>query len=544
MHTNEPIIMSSAPTSCSRRCLNLLEKCKNMKHLKQAHAQAFTCSLTNNSYTLSRILAFCSHPTHGNLHHARKLFQHIQNPTICIYNTMIKAFLLRDQIFEVFNLYVTMLQNGMYPDNYTLPYVLKACAKFESRFLGELVHGYCLKLGFGDIIVANSLILMYSSGVFSDMRAARYVFDEMPSPCVVSWTLMISGFAKVGDVESARLFFDRALRKDRGVWGAMISGYLHNNCFKECLYMFNVMQLDSIVPDEGILLSIICACAQLGALDSGIWVHRFTERLGLHRSIRLITGLIDMYAKCGNVDLAKKLFDEMPQRDVVCWNVMISGLAMHGDAEGALKLFTEMEEAGFKPDDVTFIAIFSACSYSGMAYEGLRVLAKMCNVYGIEPKSEHYGCMVDLLSRAGLLEEAKEIIERMPVGSSSSEEAVAWRALLSGCCNQGQAQLAEVAAEKLLQLEVHSGVYALLSNLYATTGRYDEAKRIKKMMRNRGIYKLPGCSSIKINGIIHEFVAGEKTHKQLQDIEFILQKINKELRFLECYSNPVLVDHT
>ncbi|XP_050238111.1 pentatricopeptide repeat-containing protein At1g08070, chloroplastic-like [Mercurialis annua] len=200
MHTNEPIIMSSAPTSCSRRCLNLLEKCKNMKHLKQAHAQAFTCALTNNSNTLSRILAFCSHPTHGNLHHARKLFQHIQNPTICIYNTMIKAFLLRDQIFEVFNLYVTMLQNGMYPDNYTLPYVLKACAKFECCFLGESVHGYCLKVGFGDIIVANSLILMYSSGIFSDMRAARYVFDEMPSPCVVSWTLMISGFAKVGDV--------------------------------------------------------------------------------------------------------------------------------------------------------------------------------------------------------------------------------------------------------------------------------------------------------------------------------------------------------
>eukprot|EP00257_Ricinus_communis_P023836 XP_015583937.1 pentatricopeptide repeat-containing protein At2g20540 [Ricinus communis] len=532
-----------ATRSSSGRCLHLLEKCKSMKQLKQAHAQAITCGLGNNSFTLSRILAFCSDPNHASLSHAWKIFQHIQQPTICIYNTMIKALLLKGELFNIFNLYSTMLQKGMYPDTYTLPYVLKACVKFESCLLGELVHVYCLKLGFSvNAVVGNSLILMYCG--FCNMRAARYVFDEIPGPCVVSWTLMISGFAKVGDIESARLFFDGAPRKDRGICGAMISGYVQNNCFKECLYMFSMIQLTDNVPDEGIFLSILCACAQLGALDTGIWIHRYMDRLGLPLTIRLSTGLIDMYAKCGNVDLAKSLFDEMPQRDTVCWNVMISGLAMHGDGEGAINLFLKMEEAGFKPDDVTFIAILSACSYSGMAYEGLRVLDRMCNVYNIEPKSEHYGCIIGLLNQAGLLHEAKDIIERMPTSSSSSEEAVAWRALLSACCNQGQAQLAEVAAKRLLQLELHSGAYALLSNLYAATGKYDDSKRIKKMMRNRGVNKLPGCSSIKINGIIHEFVAGEKNHKQIADIDLVMEKMNRELKFLGCNPYPLLIDQT
>ncbi|KDP41276.1 hypothetical protein JCGZ_15683 [Jatropha curcas] len=370
------------------------------------------------------------------------------------------------------------------------------------------------------------------------MRSASYMFDEIRSPCSVSWTLMISGYAKVGDIESARLSFDRASDKDIGIWGAMISGYVQNNCFKECLYMFRLMQSADIIPDEVIFLSTLCACAQLGALDTGIWIHRYLDRLGLPLSIRLKTSLIDMYAKCGNLDLAKKMFDEMPQRDTVCWNAMISGLAMHGDGDGALKLFMEMEKAGCRPDDVTFIAILSACSYSGMAEEGLRLLDRMCNVYNIGPKSEHYACIVDVVSRAGLLQEAKDIIQRMPTSSSSSQEAVAWRALLSACCDQGQAQLAELAAERLMQLELHSGAYVLLSNLYAATGKHDHAKRIKKMMRNRGVDKVPGCSLIKINGIVHEFVAGEKSDKQIEEIESILEKIHKQLNNLEC--NPSL----
>ncbi|CAI0390884.1 unnamed protein product [Linum tenue] len=346
------------------------------------------------------------------------------------------------------------------------------------------------------------------------MGAAGKVFDEMPSPCVVSWTSMVSGYAKAGEVGKARLCFDQAPIKDGGLWGAMISGYVQNSCYKECLYLFKLMQLADVQPDEGIFSSILTASAQLGALDTGMWIHRQLTRSGFQLSTRLSTALVDMYVKCGNLALARNLFDEIPDRDVVCWNVMISGVAIHGDGENALKLLLEMEAAGLQPDDITFLTILAACSHSNMASEGLMILDKMCNEYKLEPKSEHFGCIVDLLSREGLLQEAERIIQRMPSSSSSSEEAIAWRALLNACCSQGDAQLAEVAAERLFKLESHSGAYTLLSNLYSAAGKHDEAKRVRKMMRDRGVEKSPGSSSIEIGGSVHEFVAGEKTQPE------------------------------
>ncbi|KAM7252186.1 hypothetical protein ACFE04_024069 [Oxalis oulophora] len=500
-----------------------------MNHLTQAHALSITSGLSNNTYTLSRLLDFCANPNHGNLNYAQRLFKHITHPTICIFNTMIKAFLLKGQNFDTINVYRDILSKGMYPDHYTLHYLLKACAKLETLdwYLGEFVHGCCLKLGFVfDEFVGNGLVAMYVE--FGDLGSASKVFDEMFRVSVVSWTLMVSGYAKVGDLGNARKFFDEAPVKDRGVWGAMISGYVQNNCFKECLYMFRLMQASDMKPDERIFLSILSACARLGALDTGIWIHRYFDELRLPMGVKLGTALIDMYAKCGSLDSAKNVFNEMPQRDTICWNAMISGLSMHGDGKGALNLFYEMENTGVEPDDVTFIAVLSACSHSGMSYEGLRILDRMCSVYNVELKSEHYGCIVDLLSRAGQLETAKEIIQRMPNPRNPSEEAIVWRALLTACCNDGEVQLAEAVAERLVQLEFHSGVYILLSNLYAAAGKHDEAKRVRMMMKNRGVDKIPGCSSVKVNGVVHEFIAGEKMHPQMGDLHWTLEIISKQ----------------
>lgn len=516
--------------NAKRRCLQLLEKCKNMKHLKQAHALVVTNGLANSSFALSRVLALSSDPHNGSLSHAWKLFQHIQQPTICIWNTMLKAFLLNGEIMQTIHTFTDMLEKSKPPDNYTIPYVLKACAKLESSCLGELVHGYSLKVGLMlDIIVGNSLIVMYCA--FDDMKAARYIFDEIPKLSAVSWTVMISGYAKVGNVETARLFFDLAPVRDKGIWGAMISGYVQNSCFKEGLYMFRSMQLTDTEPDEAIFVSVLCACAHLGALHIGIWIHRYLNHLGLPLTVRMSTSLVDMYAKCGNLDLAKRIFDGMPQKDTICWNAMISGLAMYGDGEGAMELFMEMEVAGVLPDDITFISIFTACSYSGMAYEGVRMFDRMYRVYQIDPKSEHYGCIVDLLSRAGLFEEAKEIIKRITSSSKTSTDAVAWRAFLSACCNHGQTQLAEIAAEKLFELERHSGAYVLLSNLYTAAGKHDDARRVRKLMKNRGVEKEPGCSLIEIDRSVHEFIAGQKTHPQMEEIHSILEKINTHLYY-------------
>ncbi|KAB2624476.1 pentatricopeptide repeat-containing protein [Pyrus ussuriensis x Pyrus communis] len=287
-------------------CLQLLEKCRNVRHLQQAHAQVFTSGLGSNSFAVSRLLAFCSDPRHGSLSHDWNLEALPTHPTA--HNLLLKH---------------NVLQNGMCPDNYTLPYLLKACARMQRCRLGELIHGFCLKLGFvSDIFVGNSLIVMYCA--FDNVKRALYVFDEMPSLSLVSWKVMISGFAKVGSLDMARLFFDEAPDTE---------------------------------PDEAIFVSVLCACAHLGALDSGIWIHSYLNRLRLRLSVRLTTGLIDMYAKCGRLELASGLFDEMLQRDMVV-----------------------------RPDDG----------------------------YTHEPKSEHYRCIVDLLCRAGFFEEAKETIQSIP----------------------------------------------------------------------------------------------------------------------------------
>ncbi|CAI8610354.1 unnamed protein product [Vicia faba] len=301
----------------------------------------------------------------------------------------------------------------------------------------------------------DDVLAMYC--VLGDVVAARYVFDEIPSLSAFSWSVMISGYAKVGDVDSARLFFDEAPEKDKGIWGAMISGYVQNCCFKESLYLFRLKQLTDIVPDESMFVSILSACAHLGASDIGVWIHRHLKQSKLVPfSVPLITSLLDMYAKCGDLETAKRLFKSMQERDIVCWNAKISSLAMHGDGKGALQLFYDMEKVGMKPDDITFIAVFTACSYSGMAHGGLKLLDRMLSVHNIEPKSEHYGCLVDLLSRAGLFEEAMVIIRKITKSLNGSEVTLAWRAFLSACCNHGETQLAELAAEIAIKIFVQA----------------------------------------------------------------------------------------
>ncbi|XXG55642.1 hypothetical protein AAC387_Pa03g3263 [Persea americana] len=511
--------------------LTLLEKCKSMKQLKQAHAQMITSNLAQEPYALSRLMAhFSLDPTPSALAHSLLLFDHIQRPTICIYNTMIKALLLHNHFIHTLQIYGRMLVHGHRPDHYTLPSLFKACASLQDSQMGDRIHALSLKLGLAsDIFVANALIQM--SVCCGDLIGARKVFDEMPLRSEVSWTVLISGYAKRGEVEIARQLFDEAPVKDRGIWGAMISVYVQNNCFKEGLVMFRMMQLADLEADEAVLVSVLCACGQLGALDVGLWVHGYVERVGLRLGVRLGTALVDMYMKCGSLGLAKKVFDEMRDRDSVCWNVMIMGLGVHGDGEGAFELFEGMQKAGFRPDDVTFIAIFTACNHSGMVCEGLREFGRMWEVYGIEPKGEHFGCVVDFLGRAGLFEEAMGVIRRIPASTSPLEEAIAWRALLSACWNHGETQLAEVAADRLVQLERHSGVYVLMSNIYAADGKFIDARRIRNMMKDRGVEKTPGCSSIEVNGSVHEFIAGEKIHPQMEEIYGILVKMNAQLDF-------------
>lgn len=473
-------------------------------------------------------MAFCSDPIHGSLSHAQFLFETIENPSLCIWNTLMKSLLLRGEHTKTINIYGRMLQNGFCPDNYTLPYLLKACANLKDIKIGKLIHSHVLKLGLAsDIFVNNTLILMYMT--LEEAIAARKVFNEVPLKTDALWTIMISGYAKMGEIELARSVFDEALVKDRGIWGSMIYGYLQNNCFKECLLMFRLMQIEGIKPDEGVFVSVLCACAQLGAIDIGTWIHHYLNQKGVNLSVRLGTALIDMYMKCGSLNIAQQLFHRISKKDTICWNVMLLGVAMHANGKDALKLFSKMQVEGFKPDETTFLAMLSACSHTGLIKEGLTVFDSMKSTYNIEPCIEHYICIVDFLGRSRHFKEAMKIIEKMPKSSSVTEKAVAWRALLSACQNHGDIKFAEVAAEEIMILQGHSGAYVLLSNIYEKHGRYEDARFVRKSMRDKGVVKKPGCSSIEICGYVHEFTAGEKVHRNMDEVHQVLEALSYHL---------------
>ncbi|XP_078430723.1 pentatricopeptide repeat-containing protein At5g06540-like [Wolffia australiana] len=476
--------------------------------------------LGEDDFIANRILSLCADPNRGCIDHAQRLLEQIRHSTPCILNTMMKALLLHRRHARVGDVYRHMLLRGISPDNYTFPYLLKACIPLRQDFRpGQQVHGHVLQLGLDlDIFVGNTLLHWYSA--CGDIVAARRVFDEIPQRDVAAWTALICGHARGGDVVGARELFDRAPRgRDCGVWGAMVSGYVQNNCFKEGLALFREMQLEKVEPDEGVLVAALTACARLGALDLGAWIHRHLGRARLGPTVRLWTALVDMYFKCGEPERAAEVFNEMPQRDVVAWNAMITGSANLGDGLRALGLLAQMMRRGFTPDETTFLAVLTACSHAGLVEDGLRLFRRMKVDHEIELSGEHYACVAGFLARAGLVEEAQEVVAAMPASCPASEEAAAWRGLLSATWRlDTRANFCS-----LDQLDgTHSGGYSTLSNTYRFSGHHRVADQIKIEMRRRGVVKTPGCSCVEVNGKVHEFVAGDEAHLEMDKIHDVL----------------------
>jgi pentatricopeptide repeat protein len=247
----------------------------------------------------------------------------------------------------------------------------------------------------------------------------------------------------------------------------------------------------------------------------------------LEHSTSLKNSLIDMYSKCGDIDIARGVFDDISAKDVVSWNAMIQGLALHGLGKEALAQFHLMLNTGIQPDDITFIGVLSACSHAGLIQEGRQHFNDIRARYGISPKLEHYGCMVDLLCRAGLLDEAIDFIRKMPLEPNGA----IWGAVLGACRVFKNVKLGEEAARHLLNLELkNDGIYVLLSNIYARTQKWEEVRRVRKLMREKGIRKTPGCSSIVINGVSHTFLVEDRSHPETTEIYLMLNQMTQKLK--------------
>lgn len=510
----------------SQRTLSLLDQCLSMSQINQMLTQFIVSGTISDPYAAGKIIAFCAVSDDGDLSLAHNLFLRLSHRTTFIWNTMIRAFAERNEVTRAMSLYRNMLQSGFSPNNYTFSFLIRASTQLSDILSGLTFHGQVIKLGWESYdFVQNGLIHLYSSCKLVD--SARKLFDISWNRDVVSWTAMISGYAKSGHVLIARQLFDEMPEKNAVSWSAMITGYAQEGFFKEALELFKDMQLAGFKPNHAGIVGALSACAFLGALDQGRWIHAYVDRNSMVLDRILGTALIDMYAKCGSVDTARTVFNNMPDKDVFAFTSLISGLANHGQSASAIELFMIMKNDGTTPNEVTFICILNACSRMGMVKEGLKIFESMSEIYGIEPGVEHYGCLVDLLGRAGLLDEAKRVVRVMP----TEPDSYVLGALLNACRVHGDLDLGEETVDRLVERSLdHGGVHVLLSNLYASAKQWDGVAKVRTGMEVKCVKKVPGCSLIELNGAVCEFVAGDRSHVLMDEILMLLLGVDKHLK--------------
>ncbi|KAK8550839.1 hypothetical protein V6N13_119343 [Hibiscus sabdariffa] len=484
------------------------------------HGMVIKASLEADVFISNSLIHF--YMSCGDLDSAYRVFMMVGEKDVVSWNSMITGLAQRGCAEKALQMFQNMEEQNVKPNDVTMVGVLSACTTKLDLEFGRWVHSYIERNGISVNLTLNNAILdMYTK--CRSLEDAKSLFDMMEEKDIVTWTTMLDGYAKLGAYEEARQILDTMPRQDIAAWNALISGYEQNGMSKEALSIYHELQQSKIAkPDEITLVSTLSACAQLGALEVGDCIHAYIKELGIKLNCHLTTSLIDMYSKCGDIKKALEVFYSVEKRDVFVWSAMIAGLAMHGQGKAAIDLFSRMQETMIRPNSVTFTNVLCACSHAGLVKEGKTFFGMMEPVYGIAPELQHYSCMVDMLGRAGLLEEAVEFIEKMPMPPSDS----VWGALLGACQIHGNVELAEQACSRLLELDPgNDGAYVLLSNVYAKSGKWEGVSRLRKHMRVTRLKKEQGCSRIEVNGVIHEFLAGDNCHPLSKEIYSKLDEI-------------------
>ncbi|PKU69595.1 pentatricopeptide repeat-containing protein At5g44230 [Dendrobium catenatum] len=414
------------------------------------------------------------------------------------------------------------------PLTFTFSALLKSAQSLSD---GIQIHAQTISIGGfdSDLFVLNTLTDMYIRS--GHVIHARQVFDEMPVRDVLSWTSLIVAYSRNGDMNSAAGLFHCSPEKDVVSWTAMVSGYSQNSQPREALAVFKKMQEGGVAFDDILLVSVINACAQLGTCNYASWIRQVVDQAGIQLNVFVGSALIDMYGKCGLIDDAQQVFAEMSEKDVYSYSAMISGLAAHGRADEAIHLFEVMvRSTTVRPNRVTFVGVLTACSHAGFVEKGRCYFSLMMNEYRITPDPDHYTCMVDLLGRAGLVEEALKLVQTMPIESNGA----VWGALLGACRIHVKPEIAKIASEHIFRLEPDSiGNYIVLSNIYASAGMLDEVSNIRKMIRGRGLRKNPASSWMESgDGVIHEFFAGDDLHPRSKEIKEVIEYLLQSLRLV------------
>ncbi|KAF8413497.1 hypothetical protein HHK36_001484 [Tetracentron sinense] len=573
----------------------------------QLHGLVIRCGLDIDSPVANTLLAM--YAKCRCLPDARKLFDTMPQTDLVTWNGMIGGYVQNGFIGEAWYMFHEMLSACVKPDSITFASFLPSVSEMAGLKQGKEIHGYILRHGVSlDVFLKSALIDIYFK--CRDVEMARKIFNRTATVDVVICTAMISGYvlsgmnndaleifrwllglhmrptsvtlasvlpafaglaalklgkelhgnilknghegrcyvgsaltdmyAKCGRLDIAHRIFGRMSERDAVAWNSMITSCSQNGKPEEAIALFRQMALGGTKYDCVTISAALSACANLPALHYGKEIHGFMMKGALRADLFAESALIDMYSKCGDVDFARRVFDLMQGKNEVSWNSIIAAYGTHGRVKDSLYLFHEMLEEGIEPDHITFLAIISACGHAGQVDEGLRYFHCMREKYGIMARMEHYACIVDLFGRAGRLEEALSIIESMPF----DPDAGIWGALLGACRIHGNVELAELASKHLFELDPqNSGYYVLLSNLHADAGQWKNVLKIRSLMKERGVQKLPGCSWIEVNSTSHMFVAADRSHPQSAQIYILLKGLLLELRKEGYVPQPYLPMH-
>lgn len=543
---------------------------------------------------MSKFINACSRI--GEVQYAGQVFDEFPHPNLFMWNAIIGGFCKCNMFTESTNMYVKMLWAGVRPDCFTLSKVLKGCSSSVRLLeIGRAVHGQIFRLGFeSDLFVQNGILAFYAK--CGRIDNANSVFGCLSDRTIVSWTAIISGctqngqaeealrlfsemrmvnvkpdcinlvsilractdldyleqgkslhgcviktgleseqdlqisltamYAKCGQVNAARYLFNQMVTPNVILWNAMISGYAKNGYADEAVELFKEMITKNIKPDSITVRAATLACAQVGSLELAKWMNDYVTRSDYRNDIFVKTSLIDMYAKCGSMDFARQVFDGILDKDVVVWSTMIVGYGLHGCGGEAIDLYGAMRHAGIWPNDVTFLGLLTACKNSGLVKEGWDFFHNMKD-HGIEPLHQHYACVVDLLARAGYLGQAYKFITRMPIQPG----VTVWGSLLSACKIHRHVKLGEHAAEHLFSKDPYdAGQYVQLSNLYAAAHMWNHVRKVRQVMKERGLSKDFGYSFIEINGKLQIFRTGDNSHPMSKEIWKELGDLERRLK--------------
>ncbi|XP_055828624.1 putative pentatricopeptide repeat-containing protein At3g49142 [Solanum dulcamara] len=542
----------------------ILDELPDIKILKKLHSKIIfdpgLCNNTSLAIKLMRAYAACGQPNV-----TRQLFDKIPERNAAIYNVMIRSYVNNKFYKDAIFIYKDMCKRDVSPDNYTFPCVVKACFGSDNFRVGLQIHCAVGKRGLGsDLFIGNCLVAMY--GKCGCLVEARQVVNEMPKRDVVSWNSMVVGYAQNGRFDDAlevckemnvlghkpnagtmasllpavsntsienvlfvKDIFMNMDKKDLVPWNVMIAVYVKNSMPSEAVQLYLQMETCGIEPDAITFASILPACGDLSAASLGRRIHESIERKGLRPNLSLENALVDMYARCGCLIEARKMFEGMKFRDVVSWTSLISAYGRSGQGRDGVALFSQMLESSLQPDSIAFVSILSACSHAGLLLEGEHYYKLMTDKYKIVPRLEHYACMVDLKGRAGHITEAFNFIKQMPI---EANERI-WGALLGACRVYNDMDAGLVAADNLFELAPkQSGYYVLLSNIYAKAGRWKDVTTVRSIMKGKGIKKMPGVSNVELNNMVHTFLAGDTSHPQSKEIyeelDILIGKMKEE----------------